>query len=140
MTGSTVWKRPPDPKSRQHTPPWKAFIVPNRQFFRPQEPSCLRSSVAAIAEEGVKGKVFTDNDWNTKSTLKRLHYYFCKARAEKAAWDWAENHKNVKVVVINPFVVIGPSIAKSLDESAKVIQDTAVGNFPGGASPCLDLC
>ncbi len=46
----------------------------------------LTSSMAAVTDEP-DGRVLTEADWNTKSTLTRNPYYFSKTQAERAAWD-----------------------------------------------------
>lgn len=94
----------------------------------------LTSSVAAVSDEGRKdGKKFTEDDWNEHSTLKRLPYYYSKTVAEQAAWKWADENKEsgIKLVVINPFLVAGSSLVKSLNESAAFMKDIATGGLPG---------
>ena len=91
----------------------------------------LTSSLAAIADHGVKGKVFSEKDWNTHSSLKFLPYYYSKTLAERAAWDFAEKHPEMKLVVINPVIVFGPSMVKSLNESHNVPLMIASGEVSG---------
>lgn len=45
----------------------------------------LTSSVAAIGDHFENGRVYTENDWNQTSSLKRMPYYYSKTLAEKAA-------------------------------------------------------
>ena len=47
----------------------------------------LTSSVAAITDEP-DGRVLTEADWNTGSSLTRNPYYYSKTLAERAAWDF----------------------------------------------------
>lgn len=54
----------------------------------------LTSSVGAITDEPVKR--YTEADWNTTSSLKRNPYYFSKTVAERAAWEFIEEHKDDK--------------------------------------------
>jgi len=64
----------------------------------------LTSSMAAVTDEPIKGKVFDENDWNQKSTLSRNPYYLSKTLAERAAWKFVEElpaDKKMKLVVIN---------------------------------------
>lgn len=69
----------------------------------------LTSSMAAITDSP-DGCVLTDADWNTRSSLTRNPYYYSKTRAERAAWDFMAREKpGFDLVVINPFLVIGPS-------------------------------
>jgi dihydroflavonol-4-reductase len=91
----------------------------------------LTSSVAAITDEPDSNKVFSEADWNEKSSLKRNPYYFSKTLAEKAAWHFIEQQKpNFDLVTVNPFMVIGPSLGPSLNESNKIFSDLLKGAFP----------
>ena len=74
----------------------------------------LTSSMAAITDEPGSDHVLTEADWNVKSTLSRNPYYLSKTLAEKEGWRIVEAEKpRFDLVVINPFVVIGPSIAST---------------------------
>lgn len=91
----------------------------------------LTSSLAAITDEPDPEKVFSERDWNTKSNLKRNPYYYSKTLAEKAAWDFVEQQTpGFDLVVINPYMVIGPSLGPSLNESNKVLRDMLSGVYP----------
>ena len=50
----------------------------------------LTSSMAAITDEADSDKVFTEDDWNEKSSLERNPYYYSKTEAEQAAWDFVK--------------------------------------------------
>ena len=92
----------------------------------------LTSSMAAITDEADDDTVFTENDWNEKSSLSRNPYYFSKTEAEKAAWDFiAEKKPGFDLVVINPFVVIGPALNPGLNTSNKILVDLMSGAYPG---------
>jgi dihydroflavonol-4-reductase len=92
----------------------------------------VTSSIAAVADEGAHGAVCDESVWNSNSSLARLPYYYSKVQAEKAVWDWAERHPEIKVVVINPFVIIGPSLVRALNPSPKVIKTIIdARDFPG---------
>ena len=91
----------------------------------------LTSSIAAITDEPDNDHVFTEADWNEKSTLDRNPYYFSKTQAEKAAWKFFEDNKvGFDMVVINPFIVIGPSHGPSLNTSNQIIRDIMKGLYP----------
>jgi dihydroflavonol-4-reductase len=90
----------------------------------------LTSSVAAITDEP-DGRVLTENDWNTESSLTRNPYYFSKFMAEKAAWDFMKTEKpNFNLVVINPFIVIGPSHTSAINASNQILVDVINGKYP----------
>jgi len=87
----------------------------------------LTSSMAAITDEPIKK--YTEADWNTKSSLTRNPYYFSKVEAEKAGWKYAKDN-DMDLVVINPFVVIGPALNTSLNESNKILKNIMMGGMP----------
>lgn len=90
----------------------------------------LTSSVAAITDEP-DGRLLTEADWNTSSSLSRNPYYFSKAMAERAAWDFMEREKpGFDLVVINPFLVIGPSHTKAINTSNQILVDMIKGSYP----------
>jgi len=92
----------------------------------------LTSSMAAVTDEPENGKVLTEADWNTKSTLERNPYYYSKTLAERAAWDFvAERKPQFDLVVINPFFVMGPSLTPELNSTNKVFADILKGSYPG---------
>lgn len=91
----------------------------------------LTSSMAAITDEASDETIFSEKNWNTKSNLKRNPYYYSKTLAEKSAWDFIESAKpGFDLVVINPFMVIGPSLGPGLNESNKIFLDMLNGVYP----------
>ncbi|KAJ3415139.1 hypothetical protein HDV05_005419 [Chytridiales sp. JEL 0842] len=102
----------------------------------------LTSSIAAIGDDIRPGYVRTEDDWNTLSSLKRNPYYFSKVCAEKAAWAFAEENKDAfKLVVINPGMVIGPSLTPAINESVEVFKNhlTAAKGIIGLCLPLVDV-
>jgi nucleoside-diphosphate-sugar epimerase len=92
----------------------------------------LTSSVAAITDEPSSDYTFSEKDWNEKSSLIRNPYYFSKTQAERAAWKFMEEKSpNFDLVVVNPFVVLGPSLTPSINVSNRIILDLATGKYPG---------
>ncbi len=90
----------------------------------------VTSSMVALTDEP-DGRVLTEADWNTKSTLTRNPYYFSKTRAERAAWDFmARENPRFDLVVINPFLVIGPAHSKALSTSSAIFADMLNGKYP----------
>ncbi|GAA3929916.1 SDR family oxidoreductase [Litoribacillus peritrichatus] len=92
----------------------------------------LTSSIAAITDEPDSNKVFTEEDWNTKSSLSRNPYYYSKTKAEQAAWSFFDQNTSLSfdMVVINPYMVIGPSLGPSLNTSNKIFRDVLSGKYP----------
>ncbi len=91
----------------------------------------LTSSMAAITDEPARGHVLTEADWNGKSSLSRNPYYYSKTLAEKEAWRFmAEEEPGFDLVVLNPFIVVGPSLVPSLGTSNKMFVDMMSGAYP----------
>jgi nucleoside-diphosphate-sugar epimerase len=91
----------------------------------------LTSSMAAITDEASADHVLTEADWNVKSSLKRNPYYYSKVCAERAAWQFMQEQRpEFDLVVINPFMVIGPSVVPSLNTSNRLFVDLIKGTYP----------
>ncbi|ACF45732.1 MAG: aldehyde reductase [Prosthecochloris sp.] len=91
----------------------------------------LTSSIAAITGAPDSNRVFTENDWNTTSSLKENPYHYSKTLAERAAWEFMQEQPGFDLVVINPFMVIGPSLGASLNTTNQMIRDIITGVYPG---------
>lgn len=92
----------------------------------------LTSSMAAITDEPESDRVLTENDWNEKSSLERNPYYYSKTVAEREAWRFIkEESPGFDLVVINPFLVIGPSLTPTLNTSNQLFADLLQGVYPG---------
>ena len=99
----------------------------------------LTSSVAAIYGDNVDMKKkglteFTEEHFNTSSSLKHSPYSFSKTIAEKEAWKINEVQNQWDLVVINPSFVIGPPLSKvSLSGTFSFVGDILSGKFKTGA-------
>lgn len=90
----------------------------------------LTSSMAAITDQP-DGRVLTEADWNDRSSLTRNPYYYSKTMAERAAWDFMEHEKpGFELVVINPFIVIGPAHIDAINTSNRILVDMMTGQYP----------
>lgn len=77
----------------------------------------LTSSVAAIYGDtvdlqSIPGGAFTEDHWNTTSSESNQAYSYSKVVAEKEAWEMAKAQDRWDLVVINPSMVLGPSLTK----------------------------
>ena len=91
----------------------------------------LTSSVAAIFDTMEKKSYYDESDWSDPENPIIDHYSKSKTLAEKAAWDFIEAEgKPFEFTVINPALVIGPSLSNDLGESNKAIQMVATGKMP----------
>ena len=92
----------------------------------------LTSSMAAVTDEPEHDYVLTEADWNQHSSLKRNPYYYSKTLAERAAWEFMEaTTPQFDLVVINPFLVIGPSLSPGINTSNQLFIDLYAGTYPG---------
>ena len=83
----------------------------------------LTSSVAAIFETTVLKQYYDESDWSDPNKPEINHYAKSKTLAEMAAWDFVKNEGNpFEFAVINPALVIGPSLSGDLGESNKAIS------------------
>jgi len=94
----------------------------------------LTSSVAAITDS--PSGVLNENVWNKKSSLTRNPYYYSKTLAEAEAWKFVQGvgqsstKKNFDLVVMNPWVIMGPAFDNALNESNKILVDIMTGGYP----------
>jgi dihydroflavonol-4-reductase len=90
----------------------------------------LTSSMAAVTDEP-DGRLLTEADWNTQSSLERNPYYFSKTKAERAAWDFMKAEiPGFDLVAINPFLVVGPSHTRTINTSNQTFVDLVKGVYP----------
>lgn len=99
----------------------------------------LTSSVVAIYGDAIdiketKNGVFTEEYWNTTSSLKHQPYAYSKTLAEKEAWKLQTAQNRWDLVVINPSFVMGPSLSDRTDgESTDFMIQLLSGAFKSGA-------
>ncbi|MFV1999571.1 MAG: SDR family oxidoreductase [Acidimicrobiia bacterium] len=93
----------------------------------------LTSSSAAITDEP-EDRIYTEEDWNSKSSLSRNPYSYSKTLAERSAWDFVDAESpSFDLVVINPVGVIGPSVTSGVNTTSRVIMDL----LNGGVYPAI---
>ena len=93
----------------------------------------LTSSVAAIFETGEEKVFYDESDWSDPDNPNISNYAKSKTLAEMAAWDFVKEENNpFELAVINPALVIGPSLSGDIGESNKAIELVATGKMPVG--------
>ncbi|MGI9436299.1 MAG: NAD-dependent epimerase/dehydratase family protein [Geminicoccaceae bacterium] len=99
----------------------------------------LTSSCAAIygdnadLEQAPNG-VFTEEVWNSSSSLDHQPYSYSKTVAEQEAWKIANAQDRWKLVVINPTLVIGPGVnPRATSESFNMVKQMGDGTLKMGA-------
>jgi len=99
----------------------------------------LTSSCAAIYGDNADLKktpngIFTEDIWNTSSSLEHQPYSYSKTLAEKEAWKINEKQTRWKLVTVNPTLVIGPGINPyATSESFKLVKQFGDGSTKAGA-------
>ena len=104
----------------------------------------LTSSVASIYGDAVdlrntRNGVFTEADWNTTSSLEHQPYSYSKVAAERAAWEIARAQRRWDLLVINPGLVLGPSLTQASDSASfDLMKRLTDGSLRFGA-PALEF-
>ena len=101
----------------------------------------LTSSCTAIygdAEEIslAPNNTITEALWNTTSTAAHQPYSYSKTLAEREAWKMFEGQNRWSLVVINPSLVLGPTVSgKSTSASHDICFQLGDGTMKAGAPP-----
>lgn len=104
----------------------------------------LTSSVVAIYGDNidmrdVPGGVFTDEHWNTTSSVDHQPYPYSKTVAEKEAWRYQKDQDRWDMVTIHPGLVLGPALTSASDSaSLATMKQFTDGTMLGGA-PALTM-
>ncbi len=98
----------------------------------------LTSSCAAIYGDNADldrtpDGLFTEEVWNTTSSLAHQPYSYSKTVAEREAWKIVEKQDRWDLVVINPSFVIGPGINPyATSESFRLVRQFGDGTMKTG--------
>lgn len=91
----------------------------------------MTSSTAAIVSYGAKNKVhYTEEDWADVTTLPA--YQKSKTLAEKEAWKYygsLDPLKRFKFTVINPTLIMGPTLINTDFTSGEIIRKIMIGEY-----------
>ncbi|MEE8056675.1 MAG: NAD-dependent epimerase/dehydratase family protein [Pseudomonadales bacterium] len=100
----------------------------------------LTSSVASICGDAVDlkqvpGGVFTEEHWNTTSNIDHQPYSYSKVSAEREAWAINKQQHRWDMVVINPSLVVGPSLTQgSNSASIDILKQFGDGTLKVGVA------
>lgn len=72
---------------------------------------------------GMKGRVLTEDKFNTSSTLKNNPYHYSKVAAELEAWRIVNGQKRWRMVAINPGLVLGPALTPNSESGSLFLLD-----------------
>ncbi len=89
----------------------------------------LTSSVAAVMSGNRDSGTFTHEDWTDLSRTDLSPYVKSKTIAEKAAWEYANNH-GLELVTINPALVLGPALEADYGSSLEALYLLMSGAYP----------
>lgn len=89
----------------------------------------LTSSMVAIMHKDVTGTL-TPDDWSTVGHPTMSTYAKSKTLAEKAAWDFVEQHPEMQLTTINPGLVLGTPTDKNFGTSLQLVSDMLYGKYP----------
>lgn len=100
----------------------------------------LTSSCAAIYGDNADLKdtpngIFTEEIWNTSSSLQHQPYSYSKTVAEQEAWQIEKEQNRWDLVVINPVLVLGPAVNPNAvtSESFNIVKQFGNGSMKAGA-------
>lgn len=99
----------------------------------------LTSSVAAIHGDNIDMKdkgidIFTEEHFNSTSSVEHQPYSYSKVLAEKKAWEMQATQEQWELVVINPAFVMGPPLSPRTDSgSITLMKQFLGGKFYTGA-------
>ena len=101
----------------------------------------LTSSCVAIFGDAAEcidtpNSKLTEDIWNTTSSVTHQPYSYSKTLAERAAWRITEAQDKWTLVVINPALVIGPTVSgKSTSATHDILCQLGDGKMKSGAPP-----
>jgi nucleoside-diphosphate-sugar epimerase len=99
----------------------------------------LTSSIVAMIGDAadihkLNQGMLTEASWNTTSSVKHQPYPYSKTMSEKEAWKIAKKQSRWDLVVINPGLILGPSLSRRTDStSIDLMIQLYSGKFKVGA-------
>jgi nucleoside-diphosphate-sugar epimerase len=109
----------------------------------------LTSSVVAIYSDNVEtlgqaDGTFSESDWNDSSSIDHQPYNYSKTLAEREAWKMAKAQDRWDLVVMNPGLVLGPSLAEASDSTSlstilEIMDGTMRTGAPNLRFPVVDV-
>ena len=104
----------------------------------------LTSSVVSIYGDAadlkeIDGDAFTEEHWNTTSSLSHQPYPFSKVQAERVAWEIADAQDRWDLIVINPGFVLGPSLTTASNSASFSTMKQLVDGTMRLGAPAIEL-
>lgn len=93
---------------------------------------------------GMPDRTLTEEHWNTSSTLDSDPAHYAKTSAERLAWELAGGQTRWSLVVVNPGLVLGPTLGGTSDSGSLFLMDELMrGAFfygsPNFSFPVVDV-
>lgn len=89
----------------------------------------MTSCLQAMFDTPEEDHIYSEDDWNSKSSPEHNPYHYSKTEAESLAWKYAGANE-LDLVVLNPALTLGPSHSGRLNESAKALIAILGGVYP----------
>lgn len=104
----------------------------------------LITCCAALADEFIPARRYTEDDWNTTASSQRCGYNYSKTAAEKAAYEKVKHEKpHVQMVSILPGIMWGPHLGGRLNFSHRFLlqfmQQGRARGVPDLSYPITDV-
>lgn len=102
----------------------------------------LTSSVVAICGDNIdmRGReFFTEDDWNTTSTLDHQPYPYSKTVAEREAWDIQQAQDRWDLVTIHPGLVLGPALTTVSKSGSMTTMNHFIDYTLATGAPALEM-
>lgn len=77
----------------------------------------------------MKNETLSEEYWNTSSTPETYPYHYSKVAAEKEAWRIANAQSRWRLVVINPGLILGPSLTPSSESGSLFLLDEMMKGY-----------
>ena len=98
--------------------------------------SCVAIYGDADECESAPNKMLNEDIWNTTSSASHQPYSYSKTLAEREAWKMADAQDRWSLVVINPSLVLGPTVSgMSTSASHDICLQMGDGTMKAGAPP-----
>ncbi len=94
----------------------------------------VTSSTGAIIygkSKDQRGGTYTEEDWTDDENIADVTPYFrSKTIAERAAWNFANEHPELELTTVCPGAILGPVLEKDFGTSANIVIKTMDGSSP----------
>lgn len=91
----------------------------------------LTSSFAAIGYgHAPTDAPYDESSWSDLNASGVTAYAKSKTLAERAAWDFVDQHGGLELAVVNPVGILGPALGSDYGTSLAVISDLLQGKLP----------